>query len=456
MEQQAAACGDTLEIDAEYLRFLVTHAHATRPLDPFDSSMVRIRGIEYDFLKRSLTDYLTLRKNMLDYGIKPTILEAFLNPDGFDAHSNTTQRPSGFGAGISMPESMEHPVPSSFDHVTHILTGNPVMNETALRPNERWYDSVTASEAEAGFNATPEVFTTHNPEAPVFRMPEQSESEYDLPVTGGSNDYGREYNVEHDTSSRPGHISLNDKRTIEITGFSPATSLKEVVAHVKGGMIVEAYRCNDRVVRLSFLHGVDAEAFYTYAKRNDMYINNKRVAVNWSGRQWTISPFIESKIMHGATRVLRLHEACRYLTEQNIRLDMDHIDNLIILDIKAQGNDLVVYTNSVQLCGFARSCMMSRKPYKSLKIGFERDDCDEPLPQRVRPNYANPARPSSQHTFQPRASGNFYDVLDLEPTEDEEDDNSLWQTGRHDRASSDFSSVIYEARQDDSDPIHID
>lgn len=82
-----------------------------------------------------------------------------------------------------------------------------------------------------------------------------------------------------------------------------------------------------------------------------------QVAVNWSGRQWTISPFIESKIMHGATRVLRLYEACRYLTEQNVRLDMDHIDNLVILDVKPQGNDLVVYTNSVQLCGFARSCM---------------------------------------------------------------------------------------------------
>lgn len=102
---------------------------------------------------------------------------------------------------------------------------------------------------------------------------------------------------------------------------------------------------------------------------------------------------------------------------------------------------------------------MSRKPYKSLKIGFERDDCDEPLPQRVRPNYVNPTRPTSQHTLQPRASGNFYDVLDLEPTEDEEDeedDNSLWQTGRHDRASSGLSSDIYEARQDDSDPILFD
>lgn len=217
---------------------------------------------------------------MLDYGIKPTIIEAFLNPDGFGAPSNPTQRLGGLGAGISMSESTEHSVPGSFDHVTHILTGNPVMNETALRPNERWYDSVIASETEAGFSATPGVFVAHNPEAPVFQMPEQSESEYDLPVTGGSNDYGREYNVEHDTSSRSGHISLHDKRTIEITGFSPATSLKEVVAHVKGGMIVEAYRCNDRVVRLSFLHGVDAEAFYTYAKHNDIYINNKRVRHN--------------------------------------------------------------------------------------------------------------------------------------------------------------------------------
>lgn len=136
-----------------------------------------------------------------------------------------------------------------------------------------------------------------------------------------------------------------------------------------------------------------------------------------------------------------------------IREDMEHIHNLVILDVKLQGNDVIVYTNSIQLLGYARTCMMSRMPYKNLKMDYHEDDCAAPLPQRVRPNFFNAVQPTPQSRLRLQESANLFDILNAEGTEDDGDGDNLDRHGRHDSGLSDFSSDICRPRSADSDAI---
>ncbi|KKY27289.1 putative rna recognition motif containing protein [Diplodia seriata] len=222
-------------------------------------------------------------------------------------------------------------------------------------------------------------------------MPEPFEPEHAPLETGTTSDHDLEYTSEPNARHKPSDGSLAEKRSLNITDLSPTTSLNEIVGSIKGGMLVEIFRINDRVARVSFRHCADAQAFCNYARRNDIYINNKRVTVDWADRQWRLNAYV-----HG---------------------------------------------------------MMTRKPYKFLKIDFERDECDEPLPQPVRPSFFDSVKPASQQTVKSKASVNLYGVLDLDPEEDEEDDSGPWQSGRRDSGLTDGSSIC-EPRRSDSDPMH--
>lgn len=71
----------------------------------------------------------------------------------------------------------------------------------------------------------------------------------------------------------------------------------------------------------------------------------------------------------------------RFLSEEKIRLDMDHIHNLVITDVVIDDRDVFVSTNSIEGATFAQTCMRSRKDYKGLKIDFSADECNIPLSQ---------------------------------------------------------------------------
>jgi len=114
-----------------------------------------------------------------------------------------------------------------------------------------------------------------------------------------------------------------------------------------------------------------------------------KVEVKWADRQYRLNGHIHNKIVNGATRNLVIHNAfANGLTEPTIREDMEHIHNLIIIDITFRNGDAYVSTNSVHNALFARTCMMSRTTYRGCKVEFFRDECDMPLPvpaPRLRP-----------------------------------------------------------------------
>jgi len=88
-----------------------------------------------------------------------------------------------------------------------------------------------------------------------------------------------------------------------------------------------------------------------------------------------------NKISNGATRNLVIHGGASKLSELQIREDMEHIHNLVILDVKIEKGDIYLSTNSINNASFARTCMISRRDYKGLNIEWYRDECDGPLPK---------------------------------------------------------------------------
>jgi hypothetical protein len=67
------------------------------------------------------------------------------------------------------------------------------------------------------------------------------------------------------------------------------------------------------------------------------------------------------------------------VTAAHIKDHLDHIHNLVVVDIVFRNGDAYVSTNSIHNALFARTCMMSRTLYKGLRIEHFADECAGPL-----------------------------------------------------------------------------
>ncbi|RMX77492.1 hypothetical protein D0869_09844 [Hortaea werneckii] len=181
------------------------------------------------------------------------------------------------------------------------------------------------------------------------------------------------------------------------------TTYKDFVSVIKGGQLLSINLRPERSGTVTFLEG--AEAFLAWVRRHDIYLHLKRIEVRWADRQYRLNNHIHQKILHGATRNLIIRNARSHgLTAAQIRADLDHIHNLVIIDIFFRpppslcpsssssatpataagtvggGDDAYVETNAVHNALFARTCMMSRTGYKGCRIEFFPDQCAAPLP----------------------------------------------------------------------------
>ncbi|EOO04426.1 putative rna recognition motif containing protein [Phaeoacremonium minimum UCRPA7] len=169
-------------------------------------------------------------------------------------------------------------------------------------------------------------------------------------------------------------------RTILLTNLPEGVTHADVTRVVRGGQLLDVYlRANDRSVAISFLHAVDARAFFDHVKKNDLYIKNKRVEIRWSDRQFILPGHVASKIGIGATRNFVIRRCDPRITEESIRDDLEHIHNLVVIKVEFIGSSCFISTNSVHNAMFARTCMMSRGKYKGLKIDWELDECAQAL-----------------------------------------------------------------------------
>ena len=111
-------------------------------------------------------------------------------------------------------------------------------------------------------------FHTHSQMDDFAFMPEGTDGFYD----GGSGN--------NDSQSRFQRQQYDKfaKRTILLANLPEAATHSDIVAVVRGGMLLDIYlRTHDRTASVSFLEEAAAHEFFRHVKRHDLYIRGKRV-----------------------------------------------------------------------------------------------------------------------------------------------------------------------------------
>ncbi|KAF2191119.1 hypothetical protein K469DRAFT_696858 [Zopfia rhizophila CBS 207.26] len=218
-------------------------------------------------------------------------------------------------------------------------------------------------------------------------------------------------------------VPTHDQRTILITNLSDRTTHKDLTDVIRGGRLLDIFLRKDRSATISFVEG--AQEFLAYAKRNDIYLHMKRLEISWNDRQFHVPPHVSNKIANGATRNLVVRGAAGKLTADQIRDHLDHIHNLVVVDIKFKNGDAYISTNSIHNALFARTCMMSRTTYKGLRIDWYPDECAAPLPK---PTNSRTHTPAQSVPIKPAPVANPYALLDDGTDADSSDEEESYLT----------------------------
>jgi len=367
---------------------------------PLNLPTVTIPKCDHDNLLRMAQEYNTLRDALYRGGIPLETMEILISGDS----------------------ALQSPTEELADHTTY-RTGDFASNKAQSRP-------VQLSSPSSTF-------------APSSTNPYRSMRAHsgNGPASGRRGSNGRDYGYCHDENSMLSdidrddhhlsvppserqHFARNEQRTILIKNLSDRVTHKDIVDVVRGGAVLDIYiRSTDKSASVSFVEGAAAQAFMSYAKRNDIYIHGKRVEVSWNDRQFILPGHVAGKIHAGASRNLIVRGVHPNITAERIREDLDHIHNLIVIDIHFHQGDAFISLNSVHNSLFARTCMMSRGAYKNARIEWYPDQCAQPLPkiQHV-PKKENSAPPVKN--LNPMV--NRFQMLNMDGTEDgsEEDDES--------------------------------
>jgi hypothetical protein len=86
-----------------------------------------------------------------------------------------------------------------------------------------------------------------------------------------------------------------------------------------------------------------------------------QVEVKWGDRQFTLPGHVAGHIAKGASRNLVIRRYDGRHTAEGIREDLDHIHNLVVIDIQFIGGSCYIKLNSVHNAIYAKQCMMSRQ-----------------------------------------------------------------------------------------------
>lgn len=248
-----------------------------------------------------------------------------------------------------------------------------------------------------------------------------------------------------------------ENRTLIIKNLSDRATHKDIVDIIRGGAVLDIFlRANERSASVSFVEGSAAQDFLSYTKRNDIYIHGKRVILlyqtrkeetdffllqlefSWNDRQFILPGHVANKIGIGATRNLAIRGVHPNITEERLRDDLDHIHNLVVINITFQNGDALLSLNSVHNSLFARTCMMSRAVYKGMRIEWYPDECAQPLPKiqyTPKKETVQPAPKKSQPV-------NRFDVLNMDGTEDGDEDGSDEEESAEATSLEDFSAPI--------------
>ncbi|CAA9966625.1 hypothetical protein PTMSG1_09984 [Pyrenophora teres f. maculata] len=351
------------------------------------SNNVTISKAEHEFMIQSVREYHLLKSALFRGGLSPETLETLLQGEN--------------GATSEAPSTYDY----ESEHIVSRSGAGTGVGNRSIR-YMRGSDNTAVSyglQAKACPQSVPQVVS-------------YGEHESFMAGSDSPPDDDDEQYQEHAQ-----RIPLHDQRTVLITNLSERTTHKDLAGIVRGGRLLDIFLRNDRSATISFVEG--AAEFLTYAKRNDIYLHMKRLEFRWNDRQFHVPPHVSNKIANGATRNLVVRGVAEKVTADQIRDHLDHIHNLVVVDIYFQKGDAYISTNSVHNALFARTCMMSRTTYKGTRIEYYPDECAEPLPRPTKSQI-----PVSRVPMKPMPVVNQYALLDTGSDDDSQSDEESYMT----------------------------
>ncbi|KAF2271785.1 uncharacterized protein EI97DRAFT_242673 [Westerdykella ornata] len=387
----------TVTIGKTYFETLLRRAdyHTSGPdiIPGLPHTSVTISTTEYEYLVRSAREYNLLREALLRGGLTHDALQTLVSPQMEDSHVHSAPSCANEANGYAGTFTQSNPVQDVSirdqyrDDHEHITGNVREGNRLGLQGNDTQPHTRASSFGQAGSSL-------------------------------GTNE-----KLDDPDASSPHRVPTHGKRTILITNLSDRTTHKDLVEVIRGGRLAEIYLRNDRCATVSFVEG--AAEFLAHTKKNDIYLNQKRLEFRWHDRQFQVPPHVSDKIAKGATRNLVVRgAAAKQIAPDQIREHLDHIHNLVVIDVNMRNGDAYISTNSIHNGLFARTCMMSRTAYKGLRIDWYPDECAAPLPKVIRRVQSSPSQPSMKS----KPFSNPYGVLDDCPVNsdaDSEDESYL-------------------------------
>ena len=229
--------------------------------------------------------------------------------------------------------------------------------------------------------------TTNIPPTPPSNSQEQSGTEKDDEETGY-------YEEEEEQQYENNH----DDRSLVLRGLSPFTTLVDIENVLRGGIVLNMFirsRDRERSAHVAFVEPLVAEKFIMHCKRNDLYIKGRRIKVYWDEKQHYMPGHIARRVYNNnATRNLVIRFPNSDTTLESICDDLEHIHNLEVVSCEMKNGHAFFSTNGIGHAVTARTCMQSRLKYKSTRIEFYPDECDQPLPEIVRKPYKRDMSPN--------------------------------------------------------------
>ncbi|KAL6706574.1 hypothetical protein ACN47E_005330 [Coniothyrium glycines] len=337
----------TVTIGRSYFEALLRRAqfHTTdreMKFGDYLSNHVTIAKAEHGFLIQAVRDYHLLKSVLLRGGLTDETLQTLLA--GENKAMGGRQLECGFQYGDEIHPTQNAPVPmANFPDDEDTSRSESTSTSVRMRPRARTTQRLLAIDSE------------HGPDDGM-----------DFPNEN-----------EHKHCAR---VPSLDKRTVFVSNLAERTTHKDLAGVIRCGRLLDMYIRNDRTACISFVEG--AADFLAYTKRNDIYLNLKRLEFRWADRQFRVPSHVSNRIAGGATRNLVIRGIAGKLTADQIRDHLDHIHNLVVVDIVFRHGDAYISTNSIHNALFARTCLMSRTAYKGSRIEYYDDECAQSPPQR--------------------------------------------------------------------------
>ncbi|KAF1974808.1 hypothetical protein BU23DRAFT_91236 [Bimuria novae-zelandiae CBS 107.79] len=383
----------TVTIGKSYFDALLRRAEFHTSGQQFDttpslSNNVTISKAEHDYLLQAVREYNLLKSALFRGGLTTETLDTLLAGEGaaHDEPKTYATQSSSWEETFVRPNAV--PVIMSRPHTEHSspTSDNTTVGEGLVEPRR---------------HSRPQRVYSYGQHDPFDTLDKEEEEELHEPIH---------------------RVPVHDQRTVLITNLSDRTAHKDLACVVRGGRLLDIFLRNDRSATVSFVEG--AAEFLAYAKRNDIYLHTKRLEFRWNDRQFHVPPHVANKIANGASRNLVVRGAVGKFTADQIRDHLDHIHNLVVVDIFFRGGDAYISTNSIHNALFARTCMMSRTAYKGLRIDWYPDECAAPLPRPMaKTNVSAP-----DVSIKPMPMTNRYTLLDTESELESESEEGSYMT----------------------------